>query len=32
MFRKYGKQEVENMKWENAAMLVKDVYQSLLNN
>ncbi len=31
MFRKYGRQEVENMKWENAAMLVKDVYQSLLN-
>lgn len=31
MFRKYGRQEVENMKWENAAMLVKDVYQSVLN-
>jgi glycosyltransferase involved in cell wall biosynthesis len=31
MFKKYGKQEVESLKWENAAMLVRDVYQSLLN-
>lgn len=26
MFAKHGKQEVENMKWENAAAKVKDVY------
>lgn len=30
MFRKYGRVEVENMKWENAALKVKDVYQSVL--
>ena len=32
MFRKLGKQEVENLKWENAALKVKAVYESLLNN
>ncbi len=31
MFRKYGKDEVDNLKWENAAFLTKNVYLSLLN-
>jgi len=30
-FTKFGKSEVENLKWENAAYHVKKVYQSLLN-
>ncbi len=30
-FKKYGKQEVDNLKWENAAAKVKEVYQSVLN-
>jgi glycosyltransferase involved in cell wall biosynthesis len=30
-FKKYGKQEVNNLKWENAAAKVKEVYQSVLN-
>jgi len=32
MFKKYGKQEVENLKWENAALKVIDVYNKLLNS
>lgn len=28
-FRKYGKSEVENLKWENTAMHVKEIYKSL---
>ncbi|MCF8236026.1 MAG: glycosyltransferase family 4 protein [Bacteroidales bacterium] len=31
MFRKYGKSEVENLKWENAAFHVKNIYSELLN-
>jgi len=31
MFRKYGKQEVENMKWEDAAIKINTVYSNLLN-
>ena len=31
MFRKYGKQEVENMKWEDAAKKINTVYSNLLN-
>lgn len=31
MFRKYGKAEVENLKWDNAAYLTKVIYQKLLN-
>ncbi|MDZ7744069.1 MAG: glycosyltransferase family 4 protein [Bacteroidota bacterium] len=31
MFRKYGKDEVDNLKWENAAYHTKNVYLSLLN-
>lgn len=31
MFRKYGKSEVESLKWENAAYHVKNIYLSLLN-
>lgn len=27
MFKKYGKKEVENLKWENAAVKVKEVYE-----
>ncbi|NTW26153.1 MAG: glycosyltransferase family 4 protein, partial [Lentimicrobium sp.] len=27
VFSKYGAQEVENLKWENAARLIKDVYE-----
>ncbi|OFX18834.1 MAG: 4-alpha-glucanotransferase [Bacteroidetes bacterium GWA2_31_9] len=30
MFKKYGKTEVDNLKWENAAYLVKEVYKSAL--
>ncbi len=30
MFRKYGKAEVENLKWDNAAYLTKLIYQKLL--
>jgi glycosyltransferase involved in cell wall biosynthesis len=32
VFRKYGKQEVENLKWEDSALKVKTVYESVLNN
>ena len=31
MFRKYGKEEVDNLIWENAALKVKEVYQSAIN-
>ncbi len=30
MFRKYGKKEVENLKWENAALQVKNIYEKLI--
>jgi glycosyltransferase involved in cell wall biosynthesis len=30
IFKQYGKEEVDNLKWENAAIKVKDVYQSVL--
>lgn len=29
MFRRYGKDEVDSLKWENAAIKVKEVYQRL---
>ncbi len=29
-FKQYGREEVENLKWENAAQNVKDVYDSVL--
>jgi glycogen synthase len=31
MFRKYGKEEVENIKWDHAAEKVKDVYLNLVH-
>lgn len=31
MFKKYGKKEVENLKWENSAAQVKEVYNSIFN-
>ncbi|MFH0867615.1 MAG: glycosyltransferase family 4 protein [Bacteroidota bacterium] len=31
MFMKYGKEEVDNMKWDNSAMRVKYVYEMMLN-
>ena len=31
VFRKYGKQEVENLKWEDSALKVKAVYETVLN-
>ena len=31
MFRKYGKTEVDNLKWEKAATHVKEVYNKVLN-
>jgi len=31
MFRRYGRAEIDNLKWDNAAAKVKDVYQSLLH-
>ncbi|NQT77240.1 MAG: glycosyltransferase family 4 protein [Bacteroidetes bacterium] len=30
MFKQYGKVEVDNLKWENAAIKVKEVYESVL--
>jgi len=30
MFKKYGKEEVDNLKWENSAHQVKDIYASVL--
>ncbi|HEY9113882.1 MAG TPA: glycosyltransferase family 4 protein [Bacteroidales bacterium] len=30
MFKKYGKEEVENLKWENAALKIKEVYEPLV--
>jgi len=30
MFRHYGKDEVDNLKWENAAVKVKNVYESVV--
>ncbi len=32
MFIKFGKQEVENLKWEDSALKIKEVYQRLLNS
>lgn len=31
MFKKYGRQEVENLKWDNSAKMVIDIYRSTLN-
>jgi len=31
MFRKLGKVEVENLKWENAALKIKAVFESALS-
>ena len=31
MFRKYGKEEVNQLKWENSARQVKMIYETLLN-
>lgn len=30
MFRKYGRDEVDNLKWENSALNVKKVYESII--
>jgi glycosyltransferase involved in cell wall biosynthesis len=30
MFKKYGKEEVDNLKWEDAALKVKQVYEEVL--
>ena len=30
MFKKYGKEEVDNLKWENSAEKVKEVYDSVI--
>jgi len=30
MFRKFGKSEVDDLKWENSALKVKDVYEEML--
>ncbi|RLD32272.1 MAG: glycosyltransferase family 1 protein, partial [Bacteroidetes bacterium] len=30
MFMRYGKEEVDNLKWENAAVKIKEVYESVL--
>ena len=30
MFIKHGKEEVDNLKWENSASQVKDIYLSVL--
>ncbi len=31
MFKKYGRQEVENLKWDNSAKMVIDIYRSIIN-
>jgi glycosyltransferase involved in cell wall biosynthesis len=31
MFKKYGKDEVDNLKWENSALKVKEIYDSVFN-
>ena len=31
MFKKFGKEEVDNLKWENSAVRVKEVYESVVN-
>jgi glycosyltransferase involved in cell wall biosynthesis len=31
MFKRLGKEEVDNMKWENSALRVFDIYRSLIN-
>jgi glycosyltransferase involved in cell wall biosynthesis len=31
MFKSYGKEEVDNIKWENSALKLHEVYQSVLN-
>jgi glycosyltransferase involved in cell wall biosynthesis len=30
MFKEYGKEEVENLRWENSALKVNEVYQSVI--
>jgi len=30
MFRKYGKEEVENLKWESASSKIRDVYNKVI--
>ncbi|NCO54617.1 MAG: glycosyltransferase family 4 protein, partial [Bacteroidetes bacterium] len=30
MFRKYGREEVDNLKWENSALNVKKIYESII--
>jgi glycosyltransferase involved in cell wall biosynthesis len=32
MFKKYGKTEVDNLKWENSALKVKEVYDKVLSH
>jgi len=32
MFKKFGKAEVENLKWDHAGKKVKDIYKELLNS
>ncbi|MFA8299511.1 MAG: glycosyltransferase family 4 protein [Hyphomicrobiales bacterium] len=32
MFQKYGKAEVDNLKWENSAFKIKNVYSQLIDN
>ncbi len=32
MFRKYGRDEVDNLKWENAALNVKNIYESIIKH
>jgi len=31
MFKEFGKQEVDNLKWENSAKAVKEIYYNILN-
>jgi len=31
IFKKYGKEEVDNLKWENSAFKVKEIYDSVVN-
>ncbi|NMD01421.1 MAG: glycosyltransferase family 4 protein, partial [Bacteroidales bacterium] len=32
MFRRYGREEVDNLKWDNSAQHIIDIYNSLNNS
>jgi len=32
MFKRYGREEVDNLKWDNSAKKLIEIYQSLIHN